>query len=94
MHEIGYYDLRNSVDYVLNATGQPDLIFIGHSEGVTDFFIMAAEFPEYNDKIRVSINMGPVVLMKYAPGLLVQTLSPFEKILLVRVLLFYNIILY
>lgn len=84
MHEVGYNDLRTSIDHTLNATGQSDLIFIGHSEGVTDFFILAAEVPEYNDKIRVSVNMGPVVLMKNAPGVFLQAASRFEKILLVR----------
>ncbi|XP_055301156.1 lipase 3-like [Sitodiplosis mosellana] len=50
-HEIGFFDLPAMIDYVLMQTGQKQLIYIGHSQGVTSAFVMLSERPEYNEKI-------------------------------------------
>lgn len=70
IHEVGYYDTRNSIDYILNVTNQNDVIYIGYSQGTTDFLIMASEFPEYNDKIRLAVLLGPIAFLSHmiAPG--------------------------
>lgn len=83
LHEVGYYDTRNSIDYILNATAKDDLIYIGHSQGTTNFFILVSMLPEYNSKIRVSVNMAPVVFMSHAKGLIIHTVALFERIILV-----------
>lgn len=83
LHEIGYYDTRNSIDYILNTTAKEDLIYMGHSEGTTDFYILVSMFPEYNRKIRVSVNFAPVVFINHSRGLILHTVSPFERIILV-----------
>lgn len=62
-HEIGVYDLPANIDYILNATGQNKLFFIGHSQGTTSFFVMASERPEYNDKIAMMTALAPAAYL-------------------------------
>ncbi|VEN47859.1 unnamed protein product [Callosobruchus maculatus] len=59
--EVGYYDLPKMIDYVLRETGTQQLIYIGHSQGNTEFFAMASRRPEYNKKIKVAVAAGPTV---------------------------------
>lgn len=59
-HEIGVYDLPVFIDFVLNSTEQENLYFVGHSQGTTVYFILVAELPEYNKKIRLSVMLAPV----------------------------------
>lgn len=62
---MGYYDLPAFIDYVLAATNQEKLFYIGHSQGTTSFFSMAAQRPEYNNKIRLSVSLAPVAFMSH-----------------------------
>ncbi|XP_072755925.1 lipase 3 isoform X1 [Anoplolepis gracilipes] len=58
-HEFGIYDLPAMIDYVLYATGHKKIFYIGHSEGTTQFWVMASEKPEYNSKIILMIGLAP-----------------------------------
>ncbi|XP_065217917.1 lipase 3-like [Planococcus citri] len=62
-HEMGVYDLPASIDYILAATKQKDLIYVGHSMGTTMFYVMASVRPQYNSKIRLMISLSPVAYM-------------------------------
>lgn len=83
--EHGYYDIPAIVDYVLNATQQTKLNYIGHSQGTTDFFVMTSLRPEYNDKIQLSLLIAPVAYMghirSFIPKLLAQAHAPLAQIL-------------
>ncbi|ERL88012.1 lipase 1 [Dendroctonus ponderosae] len=59
-HEIGIFDLPAMIDHVLSYTGRSKLSYIGYSEGVTSFFVMGAEKPEYNEKILLMNAFAPV----------------------------------
>ncbi|XP_071560690.1 lipase 3 [Temnothorax nylanderi] len=58
-HELGIYDLPAMIDYILHATGHERIYYVGHSEGTTQFFVMASEKPEYNSKIILMIGLAP-----------------------------------
>ncbi|EFN79952.1 Lipase 3 [Harpegnathos saltator] len=58
-HELGMYDLPAMIDYVSNTTGHERIFYIGHSEGTTQFLVMASEKPEYNSKIILMIALAP-----------------------------------
>lgn len=70
-HEIGYYDLASSIDYVLRITNKMTLKYIGHSQGTTSFFVLTSERPEYNGKISLMIALSPVAWMSNikSPGI-------------------------
>uniref|UniRef100_A0A1B6M7U3 Lipase n=1 Tax=Graphocephala atropunctata TaxID=36148 RepID=A0A1B6M7U3_9HEMI len=59
-HEMGYYDLPASIDYILNVTGHSQLFYIGHSMGTTMYFVLGATRPEYMDKVQAMVAMAPV----------------------------------
>ena len=59
------YDYSETIDYILDATGQPDMFFAGFSMGTTQYLILLSEMPEYNDKIRAGFLLGPAVIGKY-----------------------------
>ncbi|XP_057653799.1 gastric triacylglycerol lipase-like [Diorhabda carinulata] len=59
----GYYDLPAKIDYIIEKTGQKKVFYIGHSQGTTQFFAMAALRPEYNEKIALMVALAPVAYM-------------------------------
>ncbi|XP_075978337.1 lipase 1-like [Anticarsia gemmatalis] len=66
VHEAGTYDLPAMIDFVLKHTGQKQLQAIGHSEGTTVFFVMGAQRPEYNDKVKLVICLSPVAYLHHS----------------------------
>ncbi|XP_064469970.1 uncharacterized protein LOC135384712 [Ornithodoros turicata] len=48
--EHGLIDLPEIIDYVLEETAQEDLLYVGISQGVSAFLIMASSLPQYNQK--------------------------------------------
>ncbi|PSN46933.1 hypothetical protein C0J52_14926 [Blattella germanica] len=83
-HEIGVYDLPAMIDYVLEKTSSEQIYYIGHSQGTTSFYVMTSELPEYNKKIRLMINLSPVVFMSHVKSPLMRLSSPFSNLLKVR----------
>lgn len=75
-HEIGLYDLPGMIDYMLNRTGNEKVIYIGHSQGTTSFFVMASLKPEYNNKTALMIALSPVAFMTNVKSPLVRLLAP------------------
>ncbi|XP_039745463.1 lipase 3-like [Pararge aegeria] len=72
--ENGNYDLPALIDYILNVTEKSSVYYVGHSQGSTDFFVMGSLRPDYNEKVRLSIQLAPVAWMK-------NIKSPIPKIL-------------
>lgn len=84
LDEIGYYDIPASIDYVLNATGESKLHYIGHSQGCTVFFMMASERPEYQNKIQTMHAMAPAVFLSNVESLLTRVPAPLTFPMMVR----------
>lgn len=80
-HEIGVYDVPTSIDYVLDVTKQENLIYIGHSQGTTSFYVMASEFPEYNEKVKLAVSLAPVAFMTNIPNSASKELAKNIKVL-------------
>ncbi|XP_043465860.1 lipase 1-like [Leptopilina heterotoma] len=66
-HEIGLYDHPAMIDFILKETKEKRLFHVCHSEGCTELFVMASLRPEYNQKIKLSVNLSPSVLYGHAP---------------------------
>ena len=56
---MGRYDIPANIEYILEATGQEKLVFVGHSLGCTLFYIAMIEHPHLNDKIETMISLAP-----------------------------------
>lgn len=71
-HELGVYDLPSSIDYVISATGQRRLLYVGHSQGTTQLLVMTSMRPEYNDKIALAAGLAPAAFTGYLRGPVAQ----------------------
>lgn len=58
---MGVKDLPAVIDYATNIVND-SLIYIGFSQGTTQFFVMASEMPDFAaEKIKASFSLAPVV---------------------------------
>lgn len=55
------YDVPAHVHYVLGVTGAKDVIFIGHSQGTTQWFLANALDEGLNEKFKAFVGIAPVV---------------------------------
>ncbi|KAF2888027.1 hypothetical protein ILUMI_18146, partial [Ignelater luminosus] len=78
-HDIGLYDLPAFIDYILHVTRQEKLFYIGHSQGTVDFFILNSEKPEYNEKFRLMVGLGPVAYFSNAKAPIVHFLATYQN---------------
>jgi len=60
---MGVYDVPANIDYILNVTGVEKLIYIGHSQGTTQYFAGLSTNPAYNSKIRIMVALAPPEFM-------------------------------
>uniref|UniRef100_A0A336MD17 Lipase n=1 Tax=Culicoides sonorensis TaxID=179676 RepID=A0A336MD17_CULSO len=60
-HELGYYDISATIDYILDRTKSEKLHFIGYSQGGQIILNGVSLRPEYNQKVHSCflINPGP-----------------------------------
>ncbi|XP_015115491.1 lipase 3 [Diachasma alloeum] len=61
MDEYALQDLPPQIDFVLKATNQSSLSFIGHSLGATTHIMLLSARPEYNKKMDFVVYFAPVV---------------------------------
>lgn len=64
-HEISVIDMPVYIDYILDVTNEPKIIFLGHSQGTTVSYILLSERPEYNDKIELIISYGATAYLAH-----------------------------
>lgn len=62
---MGLFDVPANIEFILNITQKPRLMYIGHSMGATMFYIAMASRPELNDKIDLMISLAPVASMAH-----------------------------
>lgn len=77
LHEIGFYDVPATIDYIIEKTNKKQLNYIGFSQGTSVFFIMCSERPDYIKKIKHMHAFAPVAYLKHtrSPGL--KLLTPY-----------------
>ncbi|KAH8331053.1 hypothetical protein KR067_010916, partial [Drosophila pandora] len=73
-HEMGIYDLPNTIDFILRLTKQTGLHFVGHSQGATALLVMLSLRPEYGEKITSSHLLAPVAFQGHSSSWLVKNL--------------------
>ncbi|KAM9702806.1 lysosomal acid lipase/cholesteryl ester hydrolase isoform 1-T2 [Dama dama] len=70
--EMANYDLPDSVNFILNKTGQEQLYYVGHSQGTTIGFIAFSRIPELAKKIKMFFALAPVVSAEFMTSPLVK----------------------
>uniref|UniRef100_A0A0N5ALW2 Abhydro_lipase domain-containing protein n=1 Tax=Syphacia muris TaxID=451379 RepID=A0A0N5ALW2_9BILA len=66
--EMADYDLPAMIDYVLKVTGQPNLYYIGHSQGTLIMFSGLSQNRNLSHKIRKFYALAPVAKMLHVKG--------------------------
>ncbi|XP_019894206.1 lipase 3-like [Musca domestica] len=65
LDEIALIDLPTTIEYILAATNEQKLHYIGYSQGSTIFMMLQCAKPEYGQKIMTSHLMAPTVFMRH-----------------------------
>ena len=61
MDEFAFYDIPNSIDYILETTSQASLSYVGFSQGTAQAFATLSIHPTLNDKVDVFIALAPAM---------------------------------
>lgn len=61
MDEFAFHDIPDSINYILSATSQPSLSYIGFSQGTAQAFATLSIHPKLNDKVNVFIALAPAM---------------------------------
>ncbi|KAI1323979.1 Alpha/Beta hydrolase protein [Xylariaceae sp. FL0255] len=64
--EFAFYDIPDSIQYILDTTRQPSLSYIGFSQGTAQAFASLAVHPKLNEQVNVFIALAPAMAV---PGL-------------------------
>lgn len=76
-HEMGKYDVPAVVDYILDTTGRKDVMYIGHSQGTTEFFVFNSLHPEYAEKVKAAFMLAPIAFLGHSKSTLLNVLAEF-----------------
>lgn len=64
--EMALFDLPANIEYVLQATGQRSLAYIGHSEGTTQAFAGFSHNQTLASKVHMFVALAPVAYVRHA----------------------------
>ena len=59
------YDIPAMLTYALNVSGQPQLFYIGHSQGTLVGFIGFSSNPELAKKVKLFIALAPIFSLNH-----------------------------
>lgn len=59
--QFAFHDIPNSIEYILEVTGQPSLSYIGFSQGTAQAFATLSIHPLLNAKIDVFVALAPAM---------------------------------
>lgn len=77
--EFALYDIPNTIEYILETTGQKSLVYIGFSQGTSQAFASLSIHPKLNKKVKLFIALAPAMAPPGIQPKFVQTfmnLSP------------------
>lgn len=59
--QFAFHDIPNSIEYILEVTGQPSLSYVGFSQGTAQAFATLSIHPLLNQKIDVFVALAPAM---------------------------------
>lgn len=72
--QFAFHDIPDSINYILEVTGQPSLSYVGFSQGTAQAFATLSIHPTLNDKIDVFVALAPAMAPTGLPNPLVDSL--------------------
>lgn len=63
------------IDHITSTAGVNKIFYVGHSQGTSQFFAMAATKPSYNKKIALMSALAPVAHMNHMASPLLVPLA-------------------
>ncbi len=69
-----------TIDYILETTGAEQVYFIGYSMATTQYLILLAEVPEYNEQIKAGFLLGPTAYVGNATNPMVKLADQAELV--------------
>jgi lysosomal acid lipase/cholesteryl ester hydrolase len=72
---MGKYDVPAVINYILTASSQTSLYWIGHSLGAQQFFIAMTLHPELNSKIRTMFALAPASYVGNTTNIFLRAIS-------------------
>lgn len=76
MDQFAFYDIPDSINYILTTTGQASLSYIGFSQGTAQAFATLSIHPSLNSKVDVFVALAPAMA---PPGLASGVVSSLVK---------------
>ena len=61
VHELALYDVPAHVDYILEETNATQVIYVGHSQGTTQWFLANSLHTDLHLKFKAFVGIAPVV---------------------------------
>lgn len=68
------YDVPANVNYILEESHASQVIYVGHSQGTSQWFLANSLYPEINSKFKAFIGIAPVIYADNVHNALVDTL--------------------
>ncbi|KAA8647100.1 hypothetical protein EYZ11_010277 [Aspergillus tanneri] len=72
--QFAFHDIPDSINYILEVTGQPSLSYVGFSQGTAQAFATLSIHPLLNEKISVFVALAPAMAPRGLPNPLVDSL--------------------
>lgn len=74
---MGTIDLPAVLYHISNETNRPgEIIYVGHSMGTTQFFVLASSLPQVAKNVKVMVALAPVAYMTHIQSP-IRYLAPF-----------------
>lgn len=88
LHDIGIYDIRALLEFVLNQTSESTISYVGHSQGAGTLLILLSTMPEFNSYINEAHLLTPAVFLKEAKSPILTLSAKYHKFTNVTEILF------
>ncbi|CDW91414.1 carboxylic ester hydrolase [Stylonychia lemnae] len=75
LHEMGQYDVPANLNYIMEKTGFDQVIYIGHSQGTTQWFIANSLYWDIHKHFKVFIGVAPVMFIGETKSVAAKTLD-------------------
>ena len=76
--EMGEYDVKANIGFIINFTGAAQLIYVGHSQGTSQMFAALGDQATtgfVHSKVKLFVALGPVTFLPSATSKLVKILA-------------------